>query len=252
MTAEQHFQVALRLGDDAMILGQRLAEWCGHGPVLEEDIAMSNIALDLLGQARGYYSRAGALEGLGRDEDQLAFFRTDQEYRNHLLVERPNGHFGDTMVRQFLFDAFSLERTQFLANQTVDEDMAAVAAKAVKEVRYHFSHSSQWMLRLGDGTEESHRKVQQSLDDLWPYAGEFFVADDIDEAASLAGLLPDLSHVAHAWHARVSEVLIQATLQKPTTTWSQRGGKHGIHSEHLGFLLAEMQVLPRTYPDAAW
>ncbi|MDA0946562.1 MAG: hypothetical protein RLZZ314_786 [Bacteroidota bacterium] len=252
MTTEQHVQVALRLGDDAMILGQRLSEWCGHGPVLEEDIALSNIALDLLGQARGYYTRAGVLEGLGRDEDQLAFFRTDREFQNHLLVERPNGHFGDTMVRQFLFDAFSLERTQFLANQTVDEDLAAVAAKAVKEVRYHFSHSSQWMLRLGDGTEESHRKVQESLDDLWPYAGEFFVEDDIDKAAILAGLLPDLSVVAQAWHARVSNVLAQATLVKPTSSWSQRGGKQGIHSEHLGFLLAEMQVLPRTYPDASW
>jgi len=252
MTPEQHFQAILRVGDDALVLGQRLSEWCGHGPVLEEDIALTNIALDLIGQARGAYTRAGSLEGKGRDEDQLAYFRTDREFQNVLLVERPNGHFGDTIVRQMLFDAFSLARLEWLAQQTVDLELAAVAAKAVKEVRYHWSHSSQWVVRLGDGTDESHAKVQQSLEDLWPFTGELFTSDDVDRAAAAAGLFPVLEDLHAPWVDRVKAVLDEAGLNTPENGWMQRGGKQGIHSEHLGYMLAEMQVLPRTYPDATW
>jgi ring-1,2-phenylacetyl-CoA epoxidase subunit PaaC len=252
MTEAQHLQAILRLGDDALVLGQRLSEWCGHGPILEEDIALTNVALDLIGQARNLYTLAGNLEDQGRDEDALAFFRTDREFQNHLLVEQPNGHFGDTVVRQMFYDAFALERYAFLARQTVDPDLAGIAAKAVKELQYHWGHSSQWVIRLGDGTEESRTKVQESVDALWGYTGEMFMADDVDVACAEAGLLPDLEGVQRAWTARVAECLSQATLSQPEVGWMQRGGKQGIHSEHLSFMLAEMQVLPRTYPNASW
>ena len=252
MTEAQHLQAILRLGDDALVLGQRLSEWCGHGPILEEDIALTNVALDLIGQARNLYTLAGNREGQGRDEDALAYFRTDREFQNHLLVEQPNGHFGDTVVRQMFYDAFALERYSFLARQTVDPDLAGIAAKAVKELQYHWGHSSQWVIRLGDGTEESHAKVQESVNVLWGYTGEMLMADDVDVACAEAGLLPDLKDVQRAWTARVAECLSQAKLIKPEDGWMQRGGKQGIHSEHLSYMLAEMQVLPRTYPNASW
>ena len=252
MTEAQHLRAILRLGDDALILGQRLSAWCGHGPILEEDIALTNVALDLIGQARNLYTLAGTREGQGRDEDALAFFRTDREFENHLLVEQPNGHFGDTVVRQMFYDAFALERYQFLARQTVDPDLAGIAAKAVKELEYHWGHSSQWVIRLGDGTEESHAKVQGSVDALWSFTGEMFMADDTDRACAQAGLLPDLTEVRSAWMSRVELCLSQATLATPEEGWMHRGGKKGIHSEHLSYMLAEMQVLPRTYPNASW
>ena len=252
MTQADSFQVFLRLGDDALILGQRLAEWCGHGPILEEDIAVSNIALDLIGQARHWLSLAGQMEQPQRTEDDLAYFRTDREFRNHLLVEQPNGHFGDTMVRQMLFDAFSLERLDHLRKQSVHPEAAGIAAKAFKEVQYHWSHSSQWVIRLGDGTEESHAKVQESLNNLWAYAGEFFMADELDNLAVREGLLPNLDEVKTTWLERVLATCNEATLNVPEASWYRQGGKHGIHSEHLSYMLAEMQVLPRTYPDAAW
>ena len=252
MTEAQHLKAILRLGDDALILGQRLSEWCGHGPVLEEDIALTNIALDLIGQARNLYTLAGTREGQGRDEDALAYFRTDREFQNHLIVEQPNGHFGDTLVRQMFYDAFALERFIFIARQTIDPDLAGIADKAVKELQYHWGHSSQWVIRLGDGTEESHAKVQESVNELWGYTGEMFIADEVDEACVQAGLLPDLADVHDTWSTRVSACLAQATLAKPEDGWMHRGGKQGIHSEHLSYMLAEMQVLPRTYPNATW
>ena len=252
MTEGQHLQIILRLGDDALVLGQRLSAWCGHGPVLEEDIALSNTALDLIGQARNFYTLAAAREDQGRDEDQLAFFRTDKEFQNHLLLEQPNGHFGDTIVRQFFFSAFALERCAFLSRQLVDAEVAGIAAKAVKELQYHWEHAAQWIVRLGDGTTESHEKVQASIDHLWSYTGEFFNADEVDAAGAEAGLLPNLAVMRKAWNARVEACLAQATLTCPEDGWMQRGGKQGIHSEHLSYMLAVMQVLPRTYPDATW
>ena len=252
MTEAQHIQAILRLGDDALVLGQRLSAWCGHGPILEEDIALSNMALDLIGQARNFYTLAGARENAGRDEDQLAFFRTGREFQNHLLLELPNGHFGDTIVRHMFFSAFALERYAFLSRQLFDAEVAGIAAKAVKELQYHWEHAAKWVIRLGDGTAESHEKVQTSVNDLWAYTGELFVADDVDIAGHAAGLLPELKVLSKAWHARVGACLSQATLLTPETTWMHKGGKEGMHTEHLSYMLAEMQVLPRTYPNATW
>ena len=252
MTEGQHVQAILRLGDDAMVLGQRLSAWCGHGPILDEDIALSNIALDLIGQARNLYTLAGAREGQGRSEDDLAFFRTDREFLNHLLVEQPNGHFGDTVVRQMLYSAFALERFAFLSGQLVDAELAGIAAKAVKELQYHWEHAAQWVVRLGDGTAESHEKVQQSLHDLWSCTGELFDVDEVDAACQNAGMLPDLVAIRTAWDLRVNACLAQATLARPEDGWMKKGGKQGVHSEHLSYMLAEMQVLPRTYPNATW
>ena len=252
MTEGQHVQAILRLGDDAMVLGQRLSAWCGHGPILEEDIALSNIALDLIGQARNLYTLAGAREGKGRSEDDLAFFRTDREFLNHLLMEQPNGHFGDTVVRQMFYSAFALERFAFISGQLVDAELAGIAAKAVKELQYHWEHAAQWVVRLGDGTDESHKKVQQSLHDLWSCTGELFDSDDVDAACQNAGMLPDLEAVRTAWDQRVNACLEQATLVRPEDGWMKKGGKQGVHSEQLSYMLAEMQVLPRTYPNATW
>ena len=252
MTEDQHIQAILRLGDDTLVLGQRLSAWCGHGPILEEDIALSNTALDLIGQARNFYTLAAARENQGRDEDKLAFFRSDRDFQNHLLLELPNGHFGDTIVRQFFFSAFALERYVFLSRQLVDAEVAGIASKALKELQYHWEHSAQWIIRLGDGTEESHNKVQQSIHDLWSYTGELFEADEVDQAGFEAGLLPNLELLRDAWNTRIEDCLQKATLQRPEDGWMQRGGKQGIHSEHLSYMLAEMQILPRTYPDASW
>lgn len=252
MTKAQHFAAVLRLGDDALVLGQRLSAWCGHGPILEEDIALSNIALDLIGQARNFFTLAGKLENEGRDEDALAYFRSDREFQNHLLVEQPNGHFGDTVVRQMFFSAFALDRYMFLAHQTVNSDVAGIAAKAVKELHYHWEHAAQWVIRLGDGTPESQHKVQDSVDHLWAFTGEFFVPDDVDTACTEAGLMPDLRELESSWHEKVAACLKRATLRVPEKGWTHQGGKQGMHSEHLSYMLAEMQVLPRTYPDAKW
>ena len=252
MTEGQHVQAILRLGDDAMVLGQRLSAWCGHGPILEEDIALSNIALDLIGQARNLYTLAGAREGQGRSEDDLAFFRTDREFLNHLLVEQPNGHFGDTVVRQMLYSAFALERFAFLSGQLVDAELAGIAAKAVKELQYHWEHAAQWVVRLGDGTEESHAKVQESLDRLLPYVGDLFVGDDVAEAAAREGWGANPATLRDAWESELDDMLAESGLRRPEAVPEQIGGRRGIHTEKLSYLLAEMQVLPRTYPDAQW
>ena len=242
----------LRLGDDALVLAQRLAEWCSHGPELEEDIALSNIALDLLGQSRAFLTLAGERENKGRDEDALAFFRTDREYTNALLVELPNGDVGDTIVRQMLFDQFALLRYEALAAQSVEPEAAAIAAKAIKEVRYHAAHSAQWVIRLGDGTEESHEKVQASLNVLWPYTQELFEDDAVSEACHVAGVLPLNASYQSQWKEQVVNILNKATLTCPDTSALLTGGREGKHTEHLSYLLAEMQVLQRTYPGATW
>lgn len=248
---EALFRFALRMGDNCLVLGHRLSEWCGHGPVLEEDIAQTNIALDLIGQARNYLTYAGEVEGKGRDEDQLAYLRFDREYLNVQLVELPKGDYGYTIARSFLFDAFHLPLLQGLT-QSKDERLKAIAEKAVKEVTYHLRHSSEWLIRLGDGTEESHRRVQDALDDLWRFTGELFKEDEAERILAEAGIIPKMADLRKEWSDTVDRVLKEATLARPVDGWMARGGKEGIHTEHLGHMLAEMQVLPRSFPGAEW
>jgi len=245
------FEYLLRLGDDALILGQQLGLWTGHGPVLEEDIALTNIGLDQIGQARAWLSLAGKAENQGRDEDRLAFHRNQEGFRNALLCERPNGHFGDTIVRQFLFDAYAVPLHAALA-QSNDAEIAAIALKSAKESAYHLRHSRAWLVRLGDGTEESHEKVQASLDLMLPFAGDLFFSDEVTTAATDEGWAPDPSDLRTDWEAILSDTLSEAQLRRPDAVPEQIGGRQGRHTEQLSFLLAEMQVLPRTYPDAKW
>lgn len=245
------YQYLVRLGDNALILGQRLSELVGHGPALEEEMANANVALDLIGQARGWLDLAAERRGDGSDADRLAYHRDCADFCNVLLVEQPNGDYAVTIARQFLFDAFHQPLLEQLAHSR-DPQVAALAAKALKEVRYHLRRSSEWLIRLGDGTEESHRRTQDAVDLLWPYTGELLCADAVDEAMLEAGIGADLTQVGAAWHARVKEVFAEATLRKPDAGWMQSGGKQGRHSEYLGFILAEMQFLPRAYPDARW
>ena len=236
------FEFLLRLGDNSLVLGQRLAEWLGHAPITEEDIASANIALDLVGQARLWLTHAGRLEGKGRDEDALAYHREQHEYRNCTMVELPNGDFAFTVVRHFLFDAYQRLLLGRLSHSP-DAEVAAIAAKSKKEVDYHFRHSADWVIRLGDGTEESHRRAQDALDKLWAYTHELFAPDAVDpEAASLRA----------PWLADVQAVLAEATLEIPQDTQFLSQGRRGVHSEHLGHLLAEMQVLQRAHPGAQW
>lgn len=241
----------LRLGDTSLILGQRLAEWVGHAPALEEDLGLANLSLDLIGQARLLLSFAGELEGAGRDEDSLAFLRDAPAFCNLTLAEQPNGDFGQTLVRQFLLDAWQLEIYESLLSST-DTRLASIAAKAIKETRYHFRFSSGWLVRLGDGTEESHRRVQQPLDDLWRFTAEMFDPDDVDASLAAAGIAPDLATLRPRWLARIDEVLREATLVRPADVAYRWQGKRGVHTEHLGHMLAEMQHIQRTYPGAQW
>ncbi|MCR9218620.1 MAG: phenylacetate-CoA oxygenase subunit PaaC [Alphaproteobacteria bacterium] len=241
----------LHLGDNGLILGQRLGEWCGHGPVLEEDIAMTNIALDLIGQARMLLTRAGEIEGAGRDEDALAYTRDALAFRNLLLVEQPNGDFALTMVRQFLFSAWSYELYRRLTAST-DPGLAAIAAKAVKEAAYHRRHSGEWLIRLGDGTAESKRRAQDALDDLWIFTDEMFEAQPGDAALAAAGLIPEPSSLRPDWEAMVERVLAEATLTRPDPGFRREGGRTGRHSEYLGHILSELQFLQRAYPGAQW
>ena len=247
----QHFDYVLRLGDNALILAQRLGEWCGHGPVLEQDIAMTNIALDLLGQARLLLSYAGEMEGKGRTEDDLAGFRETQQFRNVLLVEQPNQDWAFTIARQFFFDAYNYYNYEAL-RQSKDERLAAIAEKALKEVTYHLRFSSEWMLRLGDGTELSHQKIQTAVDELWSFTGELTTPNATDSAMHAAGIAPDLLTIKPLWEKKVAAVLAEATLEQPAAGWMQSGGKDGRHTEYLGFMLAEMQHLQRTYPGQTW
>jgi len=252
---EQLFQYLLRLGDSPLILAQRLGEWVGHGPVLEEDIAQTNVGLDLLGQARLWLSYAGEVEArfaaAGRDEDQLAFLRDSGEFRNLLLVEQPNGSFADTMSRQFLFDAWHLLLLRALAGSN-DARIAGIAAKGAKEATYHAERSGDWVIRLGDGTSESHLRMQRAIDDLWMYTGEMFVPDAAELALAEAGIAADVRALAAPWRQHVRTVLTEATLEVPGDAFMQKGGKQGVHTEHLGHLLAEMQFLERAYPGARW
>ena len=252
MTPEQALtSYVKRLGDNALVLGQRMIELVAAGPELEEELANANFALDYIGQARMFYSYACEREGDGQSEDDLAYRRTEPEFRNLLLVEQPNGHFGDTIVRQVLFDAYYQLLLGALSRSN-DPRLAEIAARAEKEVRYHLRHAAQWLVRLGDGTEESHRKVQQSLDDLWRYTGEMFAVDALDEAMMTSFAGPDLNAIAGEWQDKIAAIVAEATLTLPQQTSMASGGKQGRHSEHFGYLLAEMQILPRTYPDATW
>ena len=245
------FEYLLRLADDRLVLGHRLSEWCGHGPILEEDIALANIALDLVGQASMLLKLAGEVEGKGRNEDALAYFRDAVQFRNAQLVEMPNGDFAATIVRQFLFDVWDvlvLERLVAAPN----EALAGIAAKALKEAKYHLRHSAEWVRMLGDGTPESHRRAQRALDELWPYAGELFLTDDIDRAAIAAGNGVDVEALRPRWQQTVEQVFGEATLTIPKNAFAPRGGRIGRHTEHLGRMLADMQSLARAHPGASW
>jgi ring-1,2-phenylacetyl-CoA epoxidase subunit PaaC len=247
-------ELLLRLGDDRLVLGHRLSEWCGHAPILEEDIALANVALDLLGQATLLLRRAGEVEGKGRDEDALAYFREAVEFRNCRLVELPKGDFGFTIARQFLFDVYAVVTLDALTHSTSAE-LAAIAAKSLKEAKYHVRHSGEWMLKLGDGTEESHRRVQRALDDLWRFTPELFAADDVDARLAALGVGPDLPALQQQWDALVRDVIARATLSVPHDVVHSphlAGGRTGMHTEHLGHMLAEMQIVARSHPGASW
>lgn len=241
----------LRLGDNALILGHRLSEWCGHSPALEEDLALSNVALDLIGQTQLWLNLAGEIEGRGRDADKLAYLRDARDFRNVLLVEQPNGDFAVTMARQFYFDAWHYLLLRELTGSK-GARIAEIAAKGLKEVTYHLERSRDWVLRLGDGTEESHRRMQAAIDDLWMFTGELFESDEIDRAMIQEGFGPDLATLHEPWLGLVRTTLEEATLIVPQPGWTQKGGKRGIHSEHLGYILADLQFLQRAYPNATW
>ncbi len=243
---ENLINYTLHLADNALIMGQRLSEWCGHGPILEQDIALSNIALDYVGQARNFYQYAAELKGGDATEDSLAYFRNDRDYKNNLIVELPNGDWAQTVLKEFLFSAYQYYLYQQL-KESKDERIAAVAEKSLKEVTYHLRWSSEWVIRLGDGTEESKIRVEKAIDEVWMFTGELFEATEYEKDVI------DLALIKDKWNERVAAVFNEATLTLPQTkTWHQTGGKTGVHTEHLGFILAEMQVLPRTYHDATW
>jgi ring-1,2-phenylacetyl-CoA epoxidase subunit PaaC len=245
------FEYVLRLADDRLVLGHRLSEWCGHGPILEEDIALSNIALDLIGQASMLLKLAGEVEGKGRSDDMLAYFRDAIEFRNVQLVELPNGDFAATIVRQFLFDAWDVLVLDGLTRAT-NESLAGIAAKALKEAKYHLRHSAEWVRMLGDGTPESHRRAQAALDALWPYTTELFLSDDIDRQAVAGGSGVDVESLRPRWRETVEQVFAEATLTIPKGSFAPRGGRTGRHTEHLGRMLADMQSLARAHPGASW
>jgi ring-1,2-phenylacetyl-CoA epoxidase subunit PaaC len=264
----------LHLADNALILGQRNAEWCGHGPVLEQDIAITNISLDLIGQSRNFYQFAAELINLLRQkaspkyqsdsdhtihvevtEDTLAYFRTEREFRNCLLVELPNGDWAQTILRQFLVSAYQFllyGELQKKESGSREEQVSAIAAKALKEVTYHLRWSSEWVIRLGDGTEESHARMQRAVDELWPYTGEFFIAAEFEKEAVKTGFGIDPTIIKARWEENVASVFSEAAIDYPSGKWMQTGGKHGMHTEHLGYILAEMQYLQRSYPGSEW
>ncbi len=245
------FRYLLFLGDTNLVLAQRLGAWVGHAPALEEDLALGNLALDHLGQARLFLTYAGEVEAHGRDEDVLAYLRDAPEFLNLALAEQPNGDFGRTVVRQWLIDSWQAELYAGLQKST-DGRLAAIAAKALKETLYHRRFSAGWVIRLGDGTDESHRRVQESLDELWPLTEEFFTPSDVEDRLSASGIAPRLSELQPRWSHSVDELLREATLTRPPSTRYPWHGKEGLHSEHLGHMLGEMQHLQRTYPGARW
>lgn len=245
------FEYLLRLGDDRLVLGHRLSEWCGHAPILEEDIALANIALDLIGQGALYLHLAGEVEGKGRNEDALAYFREAIEFRNLKIAELPIGDFAFTIMRQFLFDAFSILQMQEL-QKSANTELAGIASKGYKEVRYHLRHSSEWVQRLGDGTEESHGRAQKALDDLWRFTPEMFAADEVDNRLHDAGIAPDLRLLESAWRSTVSDVMRRSTLSIPADVPASKREERGQHTEYLGHMLSEMQIVARSHPGAEW
>lgn len=251
MTNQQLFDYLLRIGDNTLILGQRLGEWCGHGPAIEEDIALTNTALDYLGQTTNAFKHAAELENKGRDEDQIAFLRDAEEYRNLLITELPNGDYAFTISRQFLFSTWYYIYLRELCNSKNDF-LRGFAEKSIKEVKYHWQHSSDWVKRLGDGTTESHDRMQIAINEIWEYTGEMFLADELDEAAIASGFGVDVAAIRTEWDQIVSSVLDEATLVKPADGWFQKGGHVGKHTEHLGALLSDMQYMQRTYPNSKW
>lgn len=245
------FEFLLRMGDNTLILGHRASEWCGHAPALEEDIALANTALDLIGHTQMWLGLAGEVEGEGRSADDLAYLRDAGAFRNLLIVERPNGDFGQTLMRHFLFDAWHLEMLEALTG-SVDSRIAEIAAKAGKEVSYHLERSADLVIRLGDGTEESRGRMQAALEDIWPYTGEMFMSDPVDREMAEREIAPEPTDLKPKWDRTIGDVLGQATLEIPQEEYFQQGGKRGIHTEHLGYILAEMQFLQRAYPGAVW
>ena len=245
------FEYLLRLGDDRLVLGHRLSEWCGHGPILEEDIALANLSLDLIGQATLFLRLAGEVEGAGRDEDALAYWRDEHEFRNLQLCELPRGDFAFTMVRQLLFAAWSVHLLDALQRSS-HAGLAGIAAKALKETRYHLRHCSEWVQRLGDGTAESHGRAQAALDELWPWTGELSYQDEVDAALQAEGMVPQLEPLRVPWEVLTRDVLARATLTVPAGPARMSGGRFGRHTEHLGHLLAELQIVARSHPGARW
>ncbi|MEW9920607.1 1,2-phenylacetyl-CoA epoxidase subunit PaaC [Marimonas sp. MJW-29] len=246
------FEFCCRMGDNTLVLGHRVSEWCGVAPVLEEDIALANTALDLIGQTQLWLGLAGEVEGKGRDADKLAFHRDVWDFRNVLLVEQPNGDFGQTMMRQFLFDQWHVLYLKALMSSSHDQ-VAAIAEKSVKEVTYHLERSSDTVIGLGDGTEESHARMQKALDRLYPYVGEMFTGDAVDAAMVDQGIAPDPATLRADYDTRLDSVLAEATLTRPESDFAHKGGKTGVrHTEHLGHMLSQMQWLQRAYPDATW
>lgn len=250
-SSEPLFEILLRLADDHLILGHRMSEWCGHAPTLEEDLSMPNIALDLIGQARNLYAYAGTVEGKGRDEDALAYLRVENEYKNLLLVEQPNGDFAQTMLRHFYFSVFMEQFWKGALNST-DETLAGIAGKAVKEAAYHVRHCGEWIIRLGDGTEESRRRMGEAIDGLHRFTGEMFECDETTASLSQHGIIPDPASLKPAWEQYVGDVFAMANLEVPTTCWPRSGGRNGEHGETMGYLLADLQYMQRTYPGMTW
>ena len=248
---QQLFYYVLQLADTSLLLGHRLSEWCGHGPILEQDLALANIALDLLGETRSLYQYAAELEGQGRTEDDLAFLRPATEYRNPLLVEQPNGDFAATVTRQFLFDNVHYHSLKQLITSP-DERLAAIAEKSLKEATYHLKWSSEWMIRLGDGTIESRQRLDKAVATLWRYSGELVTPTANEQALQVLGIIPDYAGIQNSMAAHVVNVFAEATLSVPPPAYMQQGGKHGRHTEHLGYILAELQYMQRTYPGLTW
>jgi len=251
MTKQNLIDYTLHLADNALIIGHRNSEWCGHGPILEQDIAISNIALDYIGQARNFYQYAAQLQGNAATEDSLAYLRDVVDFKNCLLVELPNGDWGQTVLRQFFFSTYQYFFYQQLQN-SLDKQLAAIAEKALKEVTYHVRWSSEWVIRLGDGTEESKQRVLHAVDELWSYTGEMFQPACYELLALSEGYGIDLTSIKNSWDAKIKSVFEEATIPLPTVAWMQSGGKEGRHSEHLGFVLGEMQFLQRANPGAEW
>jgi ring-1,2-phenylacetyl-CoA epoxidase subunit PaaC len=251
MIVSDLFDYTLALADDQLVLGHRISEWSGRAPVLEEELALANTALDLIGQARSLYAYAGEVEGEGRSEDDLAYFRDAGAYRNLLLTELPTDDFAVSIARQLLYAAFMTPFWETLS-RSADERLAAIAAKSVKETRYHVRHAAEWLIRLGDGTEESHARAQAALDELWPFTGELFVMSEAESRLLAAGIAVDRARLRAAWSDTVDDVLGRATLTRPFDGWMQEGGRTGRHTEHLGHMLAVMQSVARAHPGATW